>query len=69
MDAEIDRDDKQIISEYLKQNNISLLDIKNKKDVLNKSVKVLKDDYKVSLRTIAEELNMGREVIRKLYKE
>ena len=69
LDAEIDRDDKQIISEYLKQNNISLLDIKNKKDVLNKSVKVLKDDYKVSLRTIAEELNMGREVIRKLYKE
>lgn len=69
IDAEVERNDGQIIKEYLKQNNISLIDIKNNKALLNVSVKNLKNDYKISLRKIAEELNLGRETIRKIYKE
>ena len=69
IDAEVERNDGQIIKEYLKQNNISLIDIKNNKALLNVSVKNLKNNYKISLRKIAEELNIGRETIRKIYKE
>lgn len=69
IDAEIDRNDDQIIREYLKNNNILLVDIKNNSDILYTLVKTLKNDYKISLRKIAKELNLGRETIRKIYKK
>ena len=42
IDAEIDRNDDQIIREYLKNNNILLVDIKNNSDILYTLVKTLK---------------------------
>ena len=69
MDAEIERNDEEIIREYLKQNNISLIDIENNKDILKTSVQTLKNNYKISLRKIAEKLKIGRETVRKIYKE
>ena len=57
-----------IIKDYLRKNNISLGDMKKDPEYLRELISILKNDYKISLRKIADELNIGRETVRKIYK-
>ena len=59
---------KDVINEFLLENQIDLLTLKNNNKILRKLLIILKDDYHISLRSIANELNIGREKIRNLYK-
>ena len=58
---------KQVIINFCKENKIQkdcLIDDVKK---LKKLIEILKDEYNISLRTIASELNIGREKIRNIY--
>lgn len=57
---------KTIIKEFLLNNKIELTDLK-KDDKLLKEIIFILREYNVSLRKIAEETNISREKIRKLY--
>ena len=60
---------KDYINDFLIQNNITLADLKFNKRNLKNLIILLKDRYDISLRQIAIELNMSREMIRRVYKQ
>ena len=55
-----------MLKEILKKNNISLIELKNNKDILYNIVEIMMKQYNYSLRNISEKLGIGRETIRKL---
>ena len=52
-----------------REKDIRLYELVSNGEKLKELIKSLKDDYKVSLRKISENLNIGRETIRKIYLE
>ncbi len=58
---------KRVIEEYLLENNISLEDLKKDEKQLHRIVVTLKKDYKISLREIAINFNLGREKVRRIF--
>jgi len=69
---EVDENQEQlcrdVINDFLTENAIVLNSVKNDKKMLKELVKKLKNKYNVSFRCIAKELNIGREIIRNVYK-
>ena len=59
----------KIIEAYLKENMIDLKSIRLSKDKLKELIVFLKDENKISLRKIAEEIEISRETVRKLYNQ
>lgn len=59
---------EKIINEFLLEYNITIKNLKDNNKILRKLVIILKNDYNISLRYIAKELNISREKIRYLYK-
>lgn len=59
---------KEYVSEFLNKVNMNLDELKQNRGVLKQLVRTLNTTYKVSLRKIAEELNIGREKIRRISK-
>ena len=51
------------------ENNLELDNLKKDKRNLRKLIILLKVEYNVSLRKIAEELRLNRETIRRIYNE
>ena len=59
---------KNIIKEFLLENNLELDNIKKDRKKLKELIIILKSDYNISLRKIAEEIGLNRETVRKIYK-
>ena len=59
----------KIIETYLKENMIDLKSIRLSKDKLKELIVFLKDENKISLRKIAQEIEISRETVRKLYNQ
>lgn len=57
------------IQKFLRENDVTLINVVNNKIKLKELVTVLKDKYNISLRKIAQELNLDREKIRRIYNE
>ncbi len=57
---------EEIFEELLQQKNITLKDLKNNKELLAKLVKKLKNDYKISFRSMERMIGIGRETLRKM---
>ena len=57
-----------IINNFLKENNLGLSELKKDKNKLKQIISNLKSNYNISLRTIAKKLNLGRETVRKIFK-
>lgn len=60
---------KEALEEFLQNNNINLLELKNDKTKLKKLVILLKDKYNVSFRKISKEINISREKLRRIYND
>lgn len=60
---------KEALEEFLQDNNINLLELKNDKTKLKKLVILLKDKYNVSFRKISKEINISREKLRRIYND
>ena len=60
---------KNIIHKFLMMNEIEKEELKDDKIKLKKLIILLKEEYKISLRKISEELGINREKIRTLYKQ
>ena len=58
---------KYIINNFLTKNNIKMEDLKENRGKLKNITTILKEKHNVSLRNIANELNISRETIRKVY--
>lgn len=69
IDEDIERNCRNIIKNFLVENDLDLINIKKEKNKLKELIFLLRKNYKISLRKIAEELNIGREFVRTLYKE
>lgn len=69
IDEDEDKNENYIISQVLCDKNVNLNSLNSNKDNLKKIVMILKEDYGISLRKIANELHIGREYLRKLYNE
>lgn len=71
--ADIDEDvkgvNKNVVERFLLKNNIKLNEIKKDTKKLSELIATLRDNYNVSLREIAKELEVNRESVRKLYKK
>lgn len=63
------KDCEEAINDFLREKDIRLYELVSNGEKLKELIKSLKDDYKVSLRKISENLNIGRETIRKIYLE
>ena len=66
-----DQDEKEeeiqnAINEFLNLNKIDLEILKKNKKYLEDMIIILKNNYNISLRKIADYLNIGREVVRKI---
>ena len=59
---------KEFINIFLKENNIKLQNLNDDNENLKRLVQILNTEYKMSLRKISNELNIGREKIRKISK-
>ena len=59
----------KIIETYLKENEIDIKSIKNNKERLKELIVFLKDENKISLRKIAEGIEISRETVRKIYNQ
>lgn len=66
VEEEKEQNYKNFISVFIKENNMKISDLKKDKKNLKKLIKILNQEYKISLRQIAEEINIGRETIRKI---
>ena len=55
------------IDEFLKEHNISLMELRENKTKLKQLLKLAKDKYNMSFRTLEKELEVSRETLRKLY--
>jgi len=69
IDVENENEYIEYINNYLNNNNIKLEKILNNKNELKELIRTLKMEYGVSLRKIAKQLNIGREIVRKIYNE
>ena len=71
IDTEEDKkiDCKEIIGQILNEYNIKPEELNKDKECLKKLVKILNIEYKMSLRKIAEQLNVNREIVRKIANE
>lgn len=58
---------QKVIKEFLITNKTNLNALKEDKNNLKKLIIILKDQYNISLRQIAEEININRERIRRIY--
>ena len=58
---------EEIITEFLRENDIELSYIKKDKIKLKELITILKEDNSISLRLIAKKINLNREIIRRLY--
>lgn len=58
---------KDIVRRFLDKNKINLNDLKKNRKKLKELIIILKEDYDISLRRIAEELKINRECLRKIY--
>lgn len=59
---------KNEIKEFLRKNETNLIDIQENKKQLKELITILKEEYNISLRKIAEETKLNREYIRRIYK-
>ena len=59
---------KNKISSFLRENNITISDLKDDKKMLRRLSIILKNENNVSLRRIAKELGIGRERLRNIYR-
>ena len=59
---------KYIIDKFLNDNNVSMAQVRLDKQMLRKLIIIMKSEYGISLRKIAEILNINREKVRYLYK-
>ena len=64
----VDEISKNIISNFLIENDMKLENLKKDTVKLRKLIIILKNECNISLRYIAKELNINREKIRKIYK-
>ena len=69
IDEDLGNTYKEFIKRFLENKNINKSELKNNSKTLYELVKILYDEYGISLRKIAEELNIGKEKIRQLYKK
>ena len=60
---------REILKRFLFVNNIKLTQLQSNEEKLREIIKILKEKNNVSLRRIAEELNINREKVRKIYKD
>ena len=60
---------EKVIKEFLNKNNLNISDLKKNQKKLKELIIILKTEYNVSLRKIAEKTKIGRETIRKVYME
>ena len=60
---------EEVIQDYLTENDVKLEELKNDKIRLKEIIVILKKEYNFSLREIAEKMKIGREKIRRIYKE
>lgn len=60
---------EEVIQDYLTENDVKLEELKNDKIRLKEIIVILKKEYNFSLREIAEKMMLGREKIRRIYKE
>lgn len=58
---------KKIISKFLLENNIELNNLLNNKDMLKTIVKLLKEQYNISLRKIAKEIGVDKNMIWRIF--
>ena len=59
----------EILEKYLKENRTDLKTIKQSKEMLKQLILFFKDENKISLRKIAEEIEISRETVRKIYNQ
>lgn len=67
IEEEEERNCSEMIKRFLFANNIKLTQLQSNEAKLREIIKILKEKNNVSLRKIAEELNINREKVRKLY--
>ena len=69
LDIEEDREDliKHVIERFLMCNKLELKDLQKERGKLTELICILRDKYKMSFRKISEELEIGRERIRRNY--
>lgn len=60
---------KNIVHDFLIENKIEKEELKENEIKLKKLIRLMKEEYKISLRKISEELEIGREKIRRLYNQ
>lgn len=58
---------KKIIDDFLKENKMQINELKADKEKLKHLVIILKEEYHISLRKVAKEINIDRETIRRIY--
>ena len=58
---------QDIINKFLIENNIKQIDLKNNNHKIKELIILLKEKHHISLRKIAKELGLNREVIRRIY--
>ena len=58
---------QDIINKFLIENNIKQIDLKNNNNKIKELIILLKEKHHISLRKIAKELGLNREVIRRIY--
>lgn len=68
IENDLDNDCRKVIEEYLTNNNIGINDLKKDTEKLRKLILLLRNQYSISLRRIAEEIKINREKVRNLYK-
>lgn len=70
IDTDDDKDNicRNLIHEFLIENNIDLLGLKNDKQKLRKLLIILKNQYNISFRKISQEIGINRETLRNIYK-
>lgn len=59
---------KDIINAFLQKNNLNIYELKKDKTKLKNLVNMLNVQYKISFRTMEQEMEIGRETLRKLCK-
>lgn len=69
VDEDIKKSYKDFIQEYLKNNNIKPNELVKNRNALKELVSILNNEYGLSLRKVAIELNINRERIRTIFKE
>lgn len=56
-----------VVMKFLMENDIEFVELLSDREILREMIRVLKDDYKISLRKISEKFNVSRETIRRIY--